>query len=98
MWCRCPESGTSPRSRSAAGRARSGYGDISIRWMYMCSTPGCVRPAGDSSARSSTSWARAVCAPAAGEPVRRSHSSHGVRFISASAYSAATSGSCGNSW
>ena len=46
---------------------------------------------GRSSAASSTAFASTVLAPAAGSRVRTSHSCQAVRFISASAYSAATS-------
>ena len=42
-----------------------GAGDISIRWMYMCSRPGCGS-AGVASARSSTAIASSVSAPCGG--------------------------------
>ena len=55
-------------------------------------------PPGRARARSRTARASAVAAPAAGCPVAWSHRSHGVRFISASASSAATSRSSGQDW
>ena len=61
----------------------------------MCKMPGCARPPPRASARSRTALASSVPAPAAGSPVARFHSAHGVRFISASANSVATSRSSG---
>ena len=74
-----------------------GCGDISMGWMYMCSRPGMRR--GRRAARIAALEhldGLGVSAPSAGLPVSRSHSCHGVRFISASANSAATSRSSGN--
>jgi len=64
----------------------------------MCRTPGCARPPSLASARSSTAFASVAADPEAGSPVTWSHSAHGVRFISASANSAATSRSSGWRW
>ena len=64
MCRRCPASGTRPRSRSPAASASSGRGDISIRWMYMCSRPGWAGPPGAASAASSTACASMVAGPA----------------------------------
>ena len=94
MWTRCPASGTRSTSVSPALRARSGCGDISMRWMYMCSRPGWrLAPLASSSVKavSRTSIASRVLAPSAGSPVTRSQSSQGVRFMMASANSAQTS-------
>ena len=64
----------------------------------MCRTPGWACPPGRPRARSSTARASAVAAPLDGCPVAWSHRAHGVRFISASASSAATSRSSGQDW
>jgi hypothetical protein len=64
----------------------------------MCSRPGWGRaPFEPAIPRSSTAIASAVSAPSAGSPVWRSQSSQGVRPISASANSEATSWSSPNS-
>ena len=65
--CRCPAVRHERRAASRPPRsARSGCGDISIRWMYMCSSPGWMPRCLVASARSSTSIASTVLAPSAG--------------------------------
>ncbi len=88
MWFRWLAPGMAVTRRSAHACARPARGVLSVAWMYEWHTPGWARSA--ARARSSTSWMRATDGFSTLQFPRRGSSS-----ISASAYSAATSGFSG---
>mmetsp|Transcript_24859 Transcript_24859/g.60535 ORF Transcript_24859/g.60535 Transcript_24859/m.60535 type:complete len:220 (-) Transcript_24859:196-855(-) len=93
MCARWPLLVASVRSLSATASALVGVGPSSHAWQYRCSSAGCSMPPGAASAVSSTSTMRGVFSSAGVmAPVSASftHSAHGRRFMSASAYAAAT--------